>query len=469
MPKIPFILSMSLLLFVACSGAGAATLDERAEALEIYRDIVAMRTASGHGQVPRMAAYLADRLRAAGFAPGDIDIDTLGETAGMVVRYRASGRAAQRPILFLAHMDVVDALAADWALDPFAVTERDGYYVGRGTADNKYGVMTLTHAFMRLKRAGFEPTRDLYLVFSGDEETEMDTTKRLAARPELARAEFALNADAGGGLYGDDDTPLGYRLQSAEKTYATFVMTARNPGGHSSRPRPDNAIYELADALAAIRDFQFPAVADAVTRPALRAEGERTGGLIGAALRAFADDPSDSRAVAVLRSSDSHRHLASTTCVATMLKAGHAENALPQSATATINCRIFPGETVAGTQAALVAVVANPRLQWTVLHEPVPSPASPPRADVVAAIGQSIHRRFPGLGIVPSMSSGGTDGMHFRRAGIPTYGASPVFARSGESRAHGLDERLRVAEFDAGLDHWLVVIRALAGRDASGR
>lgn len=438
---------------------------DEAGALEIYRTIIGMRTAKGHGKVPEMAAYLAGELKSAGFADEDIEIIPVDETAGMVVRYRGDGSSGQKPILFLAHMDVVDANPEDWDHDPFTLREEGGYFFGRGTADNKYGVANLTQSFMRLKRDGFLPTRDLYLVFTGDEETEMATTKMLAVREDLAAAEFALNSDAGGGAVTADGTVLPYFMQSAEKTYASFEITARNPGGHSSRPRVDNAIYDLARALLKIEDYRFPVMSNEVTRAAARADGVELGGDIGKALVAFADDPENKKAIKVLRADDDYAHMLSTTCIATMLDAGHAENALPQAATATVNCRIFPGVKVEEVRQTLANTVDNEALEIAPVDDDyVASPASEPRADVTAALQTALRTRFPKIIIVPEMSSGATDGMHFRRAGVPTYGAGAGFGIVEESaNAHGENERMPVDSFFGGLDHWIIMIRELAG------
>jgi len=464
-----FIASTAVLAFFAAAQAGERTLTpDEAAAREIYRTVISMRTAKGHGKVPEMAAYLADKLKSAGFGDNDIEIVPVGETAGLIVRLAGDGSSGAKPILFLAHMDVVDAKREDWEYDPFVLREEDGYFIGRGVADNKYGVVNLTQTFMRLKRDGFTPNRDLIMVFTGDEETDMATTRFLAyERPDLAEAEYALNSDASGGGFAKDGTVLPYFMQSAEKTYATFEVTARNPGGHSSRPRPDNAIYDLADALQNIQQYKFPVMANEVTRAAMRANGAMRGGDIGEALIKFADNPKSKKskkAIKTIRADDTTSNFISTTCVATMLSAGHAENALPQSATATVNCRIFPGVDIEEVRQTLVEVVDNEALEVKVTDDRfVSSPASEPRADVKAALEKSLRTRFADIEIVPSMSSGGTDGMHFRRGGVPTYGAGAMFATVGDVNAHGLNERVLVESFYGGLDHWIMLIKDLAG------
>ena len=438
---------------------------DQEKALEIYRTIISMRTAEGHGKVPEMAAYLAGELKAAGFSDDDIHILPTGETAGLVVRYRGDGSSGKKPILFLGHMDVVDAKRDDWELDPFTLTEQDGYFFGRGTSDNKYGIMNLIQTFMRLKKEDFTPTRDLVIAFSGDEETGMSTTKMLAYdRKDLTDAEFALNSDAGGGQLTADGRALGYSVQAAEKTYATFEITSRNAGGHSSRPRAnDNAIYDLADALKNIQAYAFPVMSNSITRASFGGLGAALGGDLGKAMTDFSENPKNKRAARRIAQEPSYVGTLRTTCIATMLSAGHAENALPQSATATVNCRIFPGVSVADVQSTLVDVVDNDELEIKVLDEPTESPVSEMRDDVTAALSEAIHARYPGLRIGAYMESGGTDGMHFRNAGVPTLAMSAVFMNPDDMFAHGLNERIPVASFYAGLDHWMVIMKELAG------
>lgn len=436
-----------------------------AKALEIYRTIIEMRTAAGHGKVPEMAAYLAGELKAAGFTDDDIDIVPSGETASLVVRYKGDGSSGKKPILFLGHMDVVDANPEDWELDPFTLTEKDGYFFGRGTIDNKYGIMNLTQSFMRLKRDGFMPTRDLVLAFSGDEETGMVTTKMLAYdRKDLTDAEFALNSDAGGGSLAKDGTALAYGVQAAEKTYVTYEITARNAGGHSSRPKPkDNAIYDLVDALKRIQTYEFPVKSNAITRESFASLGPAIGGELGEAMTAFAKDPGDSDAASIISQDSSYVGTVRTTCIATMLKAGHAENALPQSATATVNCRIFPGTTVEAVKTTLKRLVDNEALAFETLGDPVESPISELRPDVTAALAKAVHARYPNLPIGAYMESGGTDGMHFRKSDVPTLAISANFMNESDMFAHGLNERMPVSSFYAGLDHWMVIMQELAG------
>ena len=444
-----------------------------ATALEIYRHIVELDTSKTRDNTLPVAQYLADKLIAGGMPKEDVEVIThsrfatlaapKGEFASLVARLRGDGSLNKPPILLLAHMDVVEALAEDWERPPFELTEDDINFYARGTIDNKFGVAQLTATFIRLQREGFVPGRDLILVFSGDEESGMTTTRHLAyERPDLAEAEFALNSDAGGGDLEPDGTPVVYAVQAAEKTYVTWEMTVTNPGGHSSRPRPDNAIYDLAGAITKIQEHRFPVRWSEMTLAYFQETGNKIGGELGDAMLRFAYDPTDTEASDRLALESSYIGTTRTTCVVTMLRAGHAENALPQSATATVNCRVFPGVPVSDIEATLREVVGNDAIQFEQLAEATESPISELREDVLAALRQAVDSRYPGLKIIPYMESGGTDGMHFRKAGIPTWGISGVFMNPDEMFAHGLNERVPKAAFYGALDHWSIIIKALA-------
>jgi carboxypeptidase PM20D1 len=435
------------------------------KSLEIYKTIIGMPTVAGRGKVPEMAAYLASEFREVGFKDEDINIIPMGETVGMIVRYKGDGTAAKKPILLLGHMDVVEALDKDWERPPFELTQDDKYFYGRGTIDNKLGITMLSSTFIRLKKEGFIPNRDMFLVFTGDEETGMITTKMLAnERPELAKAEYALNSDAGGGDLDANGKAIAYLVQAAEKTYVSFELTLRNKGGHSSRPRSDNAIYELSTALLNIRDYHFPVMWSDMTREFFKVSGTQLGGELGAAMTAFAVDPTNKQASDRLQTESSYVGTTRTTCVTTMLTAGHAENALPQSATATVNCRIFPGVSVADVKQTLQKVVKNNAIEFVTLDSPVESPISELRDDVMAAVKKAVHARYPKVQIIAYMESGGTDGMHFRKAGIPTWAVPSVFMNPDEMFAHGLNERLPIKTFYDGLDHWSIILKELTGK-----
>ncbi|NND81790.1 MAG: M20/M25/M40 family metallo-hydrolase [Gammaproteobacteria bacterium] len=462
MPKLPALLCALVTSFSAYA-VDVSKSEHAKKSLDIYRTIIGMPTVGGRNQVPVMANYLSAEFTAAGFTADDITITELDDTVSMVVRYKGDGSSGKKPILLLAHMDVVEALPEDWERPPFELTQDDTFFYGRGTVDNKLGVTMLSSTFIRLKKEGFVPNRDLFLVFTGDEETTMGTTKMLAYKtPMLANAEFALNSDAGGGALDNNGKAISYRVQAAEKTYATFELTTINPGGHSSRPRSDNAIYELMAALQNIEQFQFPVRSSTMTRDFFRVSGEQIGGELGQAMIDFANDPDNQAAADRLASEPSYVGSTRTTCIATMLRGGHAENALPQSATATVNCRIFPGVSVESVKAKLQEVVANDKVEFVTLDEPVASPISELRDDVMAALGKAVHSRYPDVPLIAYMESGGTDGLHFRAAGIPTWAMSSAFMNPNDMYAHGLNERLPIKAFYDGLDHWSIILRELA-------
>ena len=463
MKKFVALLAAGLLSSWAMSDEPALT-DHAKKTLEIYTRIIGVESSGGLGNVPEVANYLAAELVEAGFPETDVEVVPLGETVALIAKYRGDGSSGKAPILLLGHMDVVGALAKDWERPPFELTTDGTYFYARGTTDNKFGVTQLTSTFIRLKKEGFVPNRDLIIAFSGDEETDMLTTRMLAHdREDLAKAEFALNSDAGGGDLNAAGEPVVYLIQAAEKTYVTWDITVRNPGGHSSRPRPDNAIYDLAGAITKIQNYRFPVRWSEMTLAFFEETGEQLGGELGAAMIQFANNPKDLAASDRLAIESSYVGTTRTTCVVTMLQAGHAENALPQSATATVNCRVFPGVPAAAVEKALKHAIGNDQVEFKLLEEPTESPISPLRPDVVTAVKKAVHARYPGMKVMGYMESGGTDGMHFRKAGIPTLAVSGLFMNPDEMYAHGLNERVPVKGFYDAQDHWSIILRELAG------
>jgi acetylornithine deacetylase/succinyl-diaminopimelate desuccinylase-like protein len=459
--------SMAMITLLAATpvpaASPAAPAAVQAEARAIFEKIVSIPTSEGLGRVPEMAQYLAGRFRDAGFPAADIRVLPLGETASLVVRYRGTGQGG-KPIIVLSHMDVVTARREDWQRDPYRLIEENGYFFGRGTQDIKSEIALVAATFLRLKAEQYVPSRDLIIVFTGDEETTAQTAQDLVTTHRaLIDAEYALNSDGGGGGL-DEQTGRAslYYVQGAEKSYASFELTARNPGGHSSEPRSDNAIYDLADALKALQGFAFPVQWNDWTLGSFRAAAAATPGEEGEALARFAAHPGDPAAAAVLARNPALVGRTRTTCVPTMLRGGHADNALPQSATATVNCRVFPGTSAAEVRDTLQRVVGS-KIEVKTVFEPLVGPPSPLRDDVLAAVTRAVHATHPGVPIVPDMAAYATDGTIFRGAGIPTYGVSSLFLKDSESFAHGLDERIPVASFYAGLDHWYVLLRTLAG------
>lgn len=460
--------ALTVALIVAGQSAIAGTTPASAqttaqampETMDMLRHAIAFQTVEGKGQVPAFARYLADKLESAGFAKSDIEIIPVGETAALAVRYRGSD-PAKKPILLSAHMDVVAADPADWQRDPFTLVEENGYLYGRGVADIKTGVVTLVETFMRFKREGFKPGRDMILVLSGDEETTMASTSELARR--FHDAEFLLNTDVTSGTYDAKLKPITYGIQGAEKTYADFLLTVTSPGGHSSKPTADNAIYRLAKALDRVEAYAFPVQYNDITRASLKATGAHGSGALADAMRRFAADPDDTRAAAVISADPDYVGQIRTTCVATTLSGGHALNALPQRATANINCRIFPGTSVAAVGKTLAKVVADDSVKITLqLPEPIESAASPLRPDVVAAVTATIHERFPDLQVTPFQEAGASDSLYFRSVGVPSYGVSATFSKPGDEFMHGLNERLLASEVPAALDFWHRLLVKLA-------
>jgi acetylornithine deacetylase/succinyl-diaminopimelate desuccinylase-like protein len=458
------VLSVVCPLLLSIAHARAPATPHEAAAREIYEKIISFRTYEGSGKTPEMARYLADQFRKAGFPDSDIHIVPVGETATLVVRYRGDASGG-KPVLLMAHMDVVPANREDWERDPFTLVEENGFFFGRGTSDNKAGVAALTATFLRLKAEKFVPGRDLIIFFSGDEETRADSVVAVIDKHRpLIEAEYAFNSDGGGGVLAEADAkPTVFLVQGAEKTYASFELSVRNPGGHSSRPRPDNAIYTLADVLKRVQKHRFPVMSNEWTLSNLSAVAKTTPGEVGDALRAFVKNPQEGAAAEVLANESEYVGLTRTTCVATMLRGGHAENALPQSATATVNCRIFPGTEVKDVQETLQKV-AGDDVAIKVLDNPSASDASPMRKDVMESIARVVHARYPGVPVVPFMSAGATDGKFFRAAGIPVYGVGFLFSKESEEYAHGLNERVRVEEFYRSLDDWRALLKDVAGK-----
>lgn len=439
--------------------AGAAVTDADAGAAKaILLRSIAFRTVEGAGQVPALAAYYADVLKQAGFADADIVITPIGETATLAATIRGSDPKL-KPMALIGHMDVVAANRADWTRDPFVPVEEGGYIFGRGSEDNKYDVAMMVATLARLKKEGWTPRRTVILLLSGDEETDMKTTRALAAR--YRGVELLLNGDGGGGLLDESGKPVLYQLQAGEKTYADFEIGFTDPGGHSSAPTPGNPIYRLARAIERIAAHRFPPMRNELTKSSLSLSADRIGGEVGEAMRRYAES-GDSAAAELLSARPEFVGQVRTTCVATMLSGGHALNALPQSAKVSVNCRIFPGVKIEAVKAQLAKVVADPAATITTLGDPLASDASPLRADVLAAVRDAVKARGQDIVVMPAMSAGATDSLHFRALGVPSYGVASLFMKAEDGFAHGLNERVPVAGIPASLDQWERVVRALA-------
>jgi acetylornithine deacetylase/succinyl-diaminopimelate desuccinylase-like protein len=476
----------SVLVFAVAamlSGTASAATDPRtvptkldpawqAKTRELFKQAIEIPTVHNRGEVPRMAKLLADQFRKAGIGESDIHImpyEALpgDQTAALIVRWR-SAHATKKPMLILGHMDVVEAKREDWKYDPFVFREEGGYFLGRGTSDMKNGDVATTLAAIKLMSEGFKPNRDIIFFYSGDEETRgVGATLGASKWRNLTDAEFGLNADGGGAAYDRNFRPLGFGISMAEKTFQTYFFTTHNPGGHSSRPRPDNAIYDLADALEKLRTYRFKPMQNDITRGYFAERAQQEGkSPLGDAIRAWLANPNDAAAADAIEASPLEVGLTRTRCVATMLKGGHADNALPQMAEATVNCRIFPGVDPKTVQAELQQM-AGPKVQVT--PDPnyigMPTPASPPRPDVINAVKAAALRfHGPEMHVFPVMSTGASDGSFFRAQGIPVYDVDGSWGISpDDERAHGLDERIPVRAMYDDVLHWEMMYKALAG------
>ncbi|MGE5230401.1 MAG: M20/M25/M40 family metallo-hydrolase, partial [Deltaproteobacteria bacterium] len=377
----------------------------------------------------------------------------------MFVRYR--GRpGGLKPILLMAHMDVVDARKEDWSFDPFTFRELDGYYYGRGSSDNKAGVATLVAMLVRYKQEDYVPDRDLIMVLTADEETtDRSIAWLLKEHRDLVDAAFALNTDGGAGEL-RNGKPVSFRVQTAEKVYLTFQLEVRNKGGHSSMPEPDNAIYRLAEGLVRLEKFAFPVRLNETTRMFFTRAAAAEPKEVAADMRAVARS-GDRAAARRLSAVPYYNSILRTTCVATRLFAGHADNALPQLARATVNCRLLPDDPPDSVEAVLQRVVGDTAIRFSRVAPPEPSPPSPLRADILRPVERLVAREWPGAAVVPEMSTGASDGLHTRNAGIPTYGVGAVFMEVDDDRSHGRDERVGVKEFHQAAQFWYDLVKAL--------
>jgi acetylornithine deacetylase/succinyl-diaminopimelate desuccinylase-like protein len=467
-------------LAALASIAGAAgpqlTPAQRDMTHAMFEHLINTPTVIGRHKVPEMAQYLADQIKAGGFPAEDIHVmpyhtgsATTGDddTAALLVRWRAVGTPSAKPILLMGHMDVVEAKREDSTTDPFVMTERDGYYYGRGTIDMKDGITAITQAMINLRKAGFQPKRDIAVLFTGDEETNGIGAKKGAGEwlELLGHPEFGLNADGGGGGFNADKSPAGFTMQTAEKTFAGYTLTVRNRGGHSSKPRKDNAIYSLAHALDRIEAYRFTPMLNDTTRAYFEGRSKIEKGALGDAMRRWLANPNDGEAADFIEASESEVGLTRTRCVPTRLFAGHADNALPQLATAMINCRIFPGIEPNAVKAELEKIVADPTVVVTRNEDNVASLASPLRPDVTEAYTRAIRTLHPGMPIFPEMSTGASDARPFRVAGIPVYGVNGAWVQvPTDFRAHGKDERIPVQSLYDNVVHWQMMLRDLAGK-----
>jgi acetylornithine deacetylase/succinyl-diaminopimelate desuccinylase-like protein len=430
-------------------------------ARDVFQQLIEINTTDSVGNTTTAAEAAAARLKVAGFPAEDVKV--LGphpRKGNLVARLRGTG--ARKPILLLAHLDVVEARREDWSFDPFKFLEQDGYYYGRGTADDKAMAAIFVANLIRYKQEGFKPDRDIVVALTADEEggdfNGVDWL--LKNHRHLIEAELGINEGGGGQIR--NGKKLLNAVQASEKVYQSFQLEVKSKGGHSSRPVKDNAIYHLAAGLDRLARFDFPVNLNEVTRAYFERLSTLEGGQTGSDLKAVTTTPSDPAAVARLADIPAYNAMMRTTCVATRLDAGHAENALPQTARAVVNCRILPTETPGQVQQTLIEVVANDRIAITPIGEPSPSPPSPLDPDVMRPIERITAAMWPGVPGVPVMSTGATDSRYLRTAGIPVYGVSGLFHDIDDTRSHGKDERIGVNAFYEGQEFLYQLVKALS-------
>ena len=448
----------------ACLATQAAELPKHlALAREILQELIETDTTHSTGDTTKAAEALGKRLRASGLPAADIQV--VGpdpRTRNLVVRYRGVGKRG--PILLLGHLDVVEARREDWSLDPFKLTEKEGFFYGRGTADIKGCDSALVSALIRLRQEGFQPDRDLIVAFTAGEEGSAVNNGLnwiLKNRRDLIEAAYCLNVDAGGPARSQGKA-VGYHVQAAEKGYLTLRLEVHNRGGHSSQPRPDNAIYQLAHALVKLSALKFPVHLNEVTRDYFAKTSDAETGQLASDMKAVLENPPDPGAATRLSENPLYNSVLRTTLVATMLDAGHAENALPQNARATVNCRLAPGEVQAEIIAKIREVIEDEKVLVSVIEPAAPSPVSPLTAELSQALQKVVQSAWPKLPVVPVMSTGATDGRYLRQAGIPTYGVGLCFQDLDDFRAHGRDERLGVQDFYQGVDFAYALVKAVS-------
>ncbi len=434
---------------------------------DLLKELVDINTTHDHGSTAA-AQVMQQQLLAAGFAAEDVVLiaPTDKPTKGnLVVHYRAK-KTGTKPVLFLGHLDVVEAKQEDWTTDPFQMTEKDGFFYGRGTEDMKDGIAAMMETLIRLKREHYVPARDIIVAFTADEEAGGDANGPaflLKEHRDLIDAAVAVNLDGGGGSLKDGER-LFYEIGTSEKVYATFTLETTSPGGHGSLPGPDNAIYRLTDGLSRLEQYQFPLLTTATTR----ASFEKFAGLETGTARddrlAVARQAPDPEAAARLSENVKLNAQLRTTCVATLISGGHAENALPQRAKATIQCRMMPNDTIENVQTLITHALADPKISIQLDAPPILSPESPPTKEIMDKATRVVHSMWPNVPIIPTMASGFSDGRQTRTAGIPTYDLSGLWMDVDNNRAHGRDERIGVREYDESVEYTYRLMKAFGAK-----
>ena len=453
------------LVVLAVNGARAEGLTAQQQlAHDIYQELIEIDTTTATGDTARAAEAMAARLKAAGFAEADVQAFSPAPRKGNLVA-RLHGSGARKPILLVAHLDVVPASRDDWSVDPFKLTEKDGYFYARGSGDDKYMAASFIANLIRYKNEGYKPDRDIIVALETDEEIfdrdGLGIQWLIKNHRDLIDAEFALNEGGGVGL--KDGKPIRNSVQTSEKVALSYQLDVKNKGGHSAVPVKDNAIYRLAEGLVRLSKFSFPPHLNDTTRAFFGRSAQLETGQNAADLRAVASDKPDPSALSRLSTNPVYNALLRTTCVATMLEGGNAINALPQLASAKVNCRIMPGESVDEVKATLERVLADDQIKVTQLDTPTLSAPSVLNEEIAGAIEKLSREFFPGAIVLPVMSAGATDGSFLRNAGIPTYGHSGMAIDVGESRIHGKDERVPVKSFYQGDEYLYRLVKLLSG------
>jgi len=458
------LLSAALGPALLATGAVAQGLTEQQQfARGLYQELVEINTTTATGDTQKAAEAMGARLRAAGFADGDVhEFSPAPRKGNLVARLRGSG--ARKPILLVAHIDVVPANREDWSFDPFKLTEQDGYFYGRGSSDDKYMAASFVTNLIRYKKEGYTPDRDIIVALETDE--EIGDTDALGIQwliknhRDLIDAEFALNEGGGVGL--KNGKAIRNSVQTSEKVSTGYKLTVKDRGGHSSLPRKDNAIYRLAEGLVRLSNYDFPLNLNETTRIYFAKTAEIESKQNADDIHAILAPQPDPAALARLSANPGYNAQLRTTCVATMLQGGHALNALPQLATAGVNCRVLPGESIEGVQAQIVRVLADKQIEVSG-GSAKPSPPSPLNEEIMGSIEKLSKQFWPDAAVVPVMSTGATDGLFLRNAGIPTYGHSGLGADVDDNRNHGKDERVLVKSFYEGQEYLYRLVKTLAG------
>ncbi len=464
--------TLAALLCFAGAALHAQTDDAtRQLARDIFKQLIEINTTDSAGSTTVAAEAMAQRLRDAGFPANDAQVLGPNPRKGNLVA-RLHGTGARRPILLLGHLDVVEARREEWSVDPFQFLERDGYFYGRGTQDMKSADAIFVTALIHLRKEGYRPDRDIILALTADEETgdSNGVDWLLRNHRDLIDAEFVLNPD-GGGVYTRSGKPVMMSVDASEKLYDDYQLEVKNPGGHSSLPVADNAIYHLADGIARIERYQFPFELSGITREYFRQMATIESGQVAADMKAITKTPPDAAAIARLDADPLSHATMRTTCVATRLDAGHANNALPQTARAVVNCRILPGHTPEEVRLNLIQLLADPKIAVRYVSdageivETAPNQASGApvslRPEVMNPLEKIAGELWPGIPVIPSMATGASDGVFTNAAGMPTYAITGLAIDFDDVRAHGRDERLRVDSFFGGLDFYQRFLRAL--------